>query len=150
VVICILILAIPLIALANSRKANLNTKTKEVIYQVTVKTKAEPLKFPVGEYSKVTVAEPTLTQVLRPIPKIPKIPANSYKLFIYTMESGNRTNAVNAYSGACGLGQSLPCSKMGCSLTDYACQDAWFTNYAISRYGSWYNAYCFWVGHRWW
>jgi hypothetical protein len=72
------------------------------------------------------------------------------KLFIYQKESGNRTNAINKSSGACGLGQALPCSKLGCSLDDYACQDAWFSNYAIRRYGSWVGAYQFWLTHRWW
>lgn len=75
---------------------------------------------------------------------------NWYKDFIYQHESGNNPGAINASSGACGLGQALPCSKMGCSLSDYACQDAWFTNYAMQRYGSWEAAYYFWVAHRWW
>lgn len=76
--------------------------------------------------------------------------SDSDKAFIYQHESGNRTDAINPGSGACGLGQALPCSKMGCSLSDYACQDAWFTNYAMQRYGSWANARAFWEAHRWW
>ena len=72
------------------------------------------------------------------------------KSCIYAKESGGRTNAINASSGACGLGQALPCSKMGCSLDDYACQDAFFTNYAIQRYGSWENAWAFWQRNSWW
>lgn len=72
------------------------------------------------------------------------------KAFIYMKESGNRTDAINKSSGACGLGQALPCSKMGCSLQDYACQDAWFTNYAMKRYGSWTQAKAFWDKNRWW
>lgn len=77
-------------------------------------------------------------------------PADGYKAYIYDHESGNNPGAINAGSGACGLGQALPCSKMGCTLSDYACQDAYFDNYAISRYGSWENAYYFWVNHHWW
>jgi len=72
------------------------------------------------------------------------------KQFIYFKESTNRTDAINPSSGACGLGQALPCSKLPCSLQDYQCQDAWFTNYAISRYGSWAKAKQFWLSHRWW
>ena len=72
------------------------------------------------------------------------------KSFIYMHESGGRTNAINASSGACGLGQALPCSKLPCTLSDYACQDAWFTNYMLSRYGSWENARSFWLSHSWW
>jgi len=72
------------------------------------------------------------------------------KAFIYAKESGNNPGAINKSSGACGLGQALPCSKMGCSLSDYACQDAWFTNYMRSRYGTWVKAQAFWLSHKWW
>jgi hypothetical protein len=72
------------------------------------------------------------------------------KMFIYMKESGNNPNAVNKSSGACGLGQALPCAKMGCALGDYACQDNWATNYMKSRYGTWLNAKAFWLSHRWW
>lgn len=73
------------------------------------------------------------------------------KAFIYQCESGNRPGAINSSSGACGLGQALPCSKLPCSLSDYACQDDWFTNkYMIPRYHTWENAKAFWLAHRWW
>lgn len=75
---------------------------------------------------------------------------NKYKDFIYYKESGCRTNAINPNGGACGIGQALPCSKLPCSLSDYACQDSWFSNYAIKRYGSWENAYNFWTVNSWW
>jgi hypothetical protein len=72
------------------------------------------------------------------------------KAFIYQHESGNDTTSVNKNSGACGLGQALPCSKMPCSMTDYGCQDSFFTEYMQGRYGSWINAYNFWQSHCWW
>lgn len=72
------------------------------------------------------------------------------KAFIYFKESGNRTDAINKSSGACGLGQALPCSKLPCTLTDYACQDAWFTKYMQNRYGTWVNAKAFWLRSNWW
>jgi hypothetical protein len=78
------------------------------------------------------------------------VASNAAKAFIYQHESGNNPSAINAGSGACGLGQALPCSKMGCSLSDYACQDAYFTSYMLGRYGSWENAYAFWISHSWW
>lgn len=78
------------------------------------------------------------------------LPKNGYKSFIYQKESGNNPGAINPSSGACGLGQALPCSKLPCSLSDYACQDRWFTNYAMERYGSWESAYNFWLGNSWW
>lgn len=72
------------------------------------------------------------------------------KAFIYEHESGNNPGAVNQSSGACGLGQALPCSKMPCSLSDYACQDNFFTQYMLERYGTWENAVSFWLSHKWW
>lgn len=81
----------------------------------------------------------------------PTMPSNDAKMFIYMKESGNNPQARN--SGGClGLGQACPGSKLlaVCPSLDYACQDAFFTNYAISRYGSWEGAYQFWIGHNWW
>jgi hypothetical protein len=75
---------------------------------------------------------------------------NVYKQYIYQKESGCRTNAINSSSGACGIGQALPCSKLPCTLSDFACQDAWFSNYAIQRYGSWEAAYNWWIRNHWW
>lgn len=69
--------------------------------------------------------------------------------FIYQHESGCRTNAIGP-NGPCGLGQALPCSKLPCSLNDWACQNAWFTQYALARYGSTYNAYLYWLSHSNW
>lgn len=79
-------------------------------------------------------------------------PPDGSKGFIYTKESGNNPAAVNASSGACGLGQAYPCSKLQavCPNMDYACQDAFFTAYANERYGGWGGAYDFWVHNNWW
>lgn len=78
------------------------------------------------------------------------VSSNSAKAFIYAHESGNNPGAINKSSGACGLGQALPCSKMPCSLSDYACQDNFFTAYMQGRYGTWENAQAFWLSHSWW
>lgn len=78
---------------------------------------------------------------------------NEYANYIYMHESGCRTNAFGSLTElgrACGIGQALPCSKLPCALDDYNCQNAWFTNYAIQRYGSWYNAYVYWLNHHNW
>lgn len=74
---------------------------------------------------------------------------NTYANYIYMHESGCRTDAINPI-GACGIGQALPCSKMGCDLSDYACENAFFTGYAMNRYGSWEAAYNFWLNNHWW
>jgi len=64
---------------------------------------------------------------------------NAYTLIM--RESGCNPNAVNKSSGACGIPQALPCSKLGTS--DPVEQLKWMQNYVVRRYGSWVNA----VGH---
>lgn len=56
-------------------------------------------------------------------------------------ESGCNPNAVNPSSGACGIPQALPCSKLGTS--DPVQQLAWMNNYVSQRYGSWEAALSF-------
>lgn len=74
--------------------------------------------------------------------------------YIISKESGWRVNAVNRSSGATGLCQSLPASKMASSGSDYLTnpitQLKWCNGYAIGRYGSWSNAYNFWLANHWW
>lgn len=53
-------------------------------------------------------------------------------------ESGCNPNARNVSSGACGIPQALPCSKLGTS--DPVAQIKWMQNYVNNRYGSWANA----------
>lgn len=49
-------------------------------------------------------------------------------------ESGLNPMAVNKSSGACGLFQAYPCSKMKCDLIDVDCQIEWGKNYIKNRY----------------
>lgn len=76
---------------------------------------------------------------------------NFYANYIYMHESGCSTYNPNPSSGACGLGQAEPCSKLesACPGMDYACENAWFTSYA-NKYGGWAGAYDFWVNNHWW
>lgn len=71
------------------------------------------------------------------------------KAFIYAHESGNNPNATNP-NGCYGLGQDCNGRVRALCGADYACQDEYFTNYAMSRYGSWANAQAFWQAHSWW
>lgn len=75
-----------------------------------------------------------------------------YQDYVFSHESGWRTDAVNASSGACGLGQAWPCSKLPCPLTKdgFDCQMSWFNNYAQQRFGGWEGAYNYWVAHHNW
>jgi hypothetical protein len=76
---------------------------------------------------------------------------DQYLDWIIQHESGGNPYAMNSI-GACGLGQSLPCSKVlgVCgTLDNVACQIEWVRNYCNSAYGSTYNAYLFWQAHSW-
>ena len=100
-------------------------------------------KFAEAQVSAIVEVEaPTVATVQ------PGEPSNSDKAYVYAHESGNNPSAVNEI-GCRGLGQACPGSKLPCG-NDYACQDAWFTNYAMERYGSWANARIFWQQNHWW
>lgn len=66
---------------------------------------------------------------------------------IVSHESGWNPNAVNASSGACGLGQALPCSK----ITDHSPigQLKWTIAYIADRYGTPANAWSIWQKQNW-
>ena len=72
--------------------------------------------------------------------------------YIISHESGWNPNARNPSSGAGGLPQSLPMSKMSSAgadwATNYQTQFKWFVGYC-SRYGSIQGAYQFWLSHHW-
>lgn len=55
-------------------------------------------------------------------------------------ESGCRPNAKNASSGAYGLPQSLPASKIAHCGDEPICQIQWMQNYVNNRYGGWAGA----------
>lgn len=71
-------------------------------------------------------------------------------LHLINGESGCNPYAKNKGSGACGIGQSLPCSKMGAvnadgtSALSPVAQIQWMQTYVVNRYGSWAAAWAFW------
>lgn len=73
--------------------------------------------------------------------------------FIIFKESGWNTTATNPSSGAYGLGQALPASKMSPYGDDYLTnpytQLRWMYSYIIERYGSINNAVSFWNNNGW-
>lgn len=69
---------------------------------------------------------------------------------IVTKESGWNPNATNSSSGACGLVQALPCSKVPGNGYDPVDNLRWSVGYANGRYGSWEGAYNFWQNNHWW
>lgn len=78
----------------------------------------------------------------------------NYATFIIAKESGWDYKARNASSGAYGLCQALPASKMASAGADYLTnpitQLKWCSSYAKERYNGWYHAYNFWLTNRWW
>ena len=72
---------------------------------------------------------------------------------LWTGESGWRVNAENTSSGAYGIPQSLPGSKMATSGADWqtnpVTQIKWGLGYIQERYGSPCGAWDFKQGHGW-
>ena len=84
---------------------------------------------------------------LRIIENNPDVSGSIYRMFgkewkqyaeLIARESGFKPDAINPTSGACGLAQALPCSKMQCSLDmdGVDCQLNWIKNYVYDRYGN--------------
>ncbi|OLZ69414.1 hypothetical protein AV521_17990 [Streptomyces sp. IMTB 2501] len=72
---------------------------------------------------------------------------------IVTHESGWNPSATNSSSGAYGLVQALPASKMASAGADWktnpATQIKWGLDYMNSRYGSPVKAWSFWQANGW-
>ncbi|MET9364509.1 transglycosylase SLT domain-containing protein [Streptomyces sp. NPDC006632] len=72
---------------------------------------------------------------------------------IVSHESGWNHKATNSSSGAYGLVQALPASKMASAGADWktnpATQIKWGLDYMNSRYGSPVGAWNFWSAHHW-
>jgi hypothetical protein len=68
-------------------------------------------------------------------------------------ESGFNVFAKNRSSGAYGLGQALPASKMAPFGSDYltnpVTQMSWMISYVRARYGTPNQAWAFWTAHHW-
>ncbi|WP_460801837.1 aggregation-promoting factor C-terminal-like domain-containing protein [Microbacterium sp. GXF6406] len=73
-----------------------------------------------------------------------------YVDYIVSRESGWNPNATNSSSGACGLVQALPCSKVPGNGYNPIDNLRWANGYATGRYGSWAAAYAFWTNNHWW
>lgn len=68
-------------------------------------------------------------------------------LALWNRESNWNPNAKNRSSGACGIPQALPCSKIPDMSTQG--QIEWGLQYIESRYGNPSNAWRFWLSHGW-
>ena len=72
-----------------------------------------------------------------------------YADFMVSKESGWNPNAINKSSGACGLAQALPCSKVPGNPYNPIDSLNWMNSYVNGRYGGWAGAYNFWIANRW-
>lgn len=67
--------------------------------------------------------------------------------YIVGRESGWNPNATNQSSGACGLAQALPCSKVPGNPYNPVDSLNWMNGYVNARYGGWSGAYNYWLSH---
>ena len=72
------------------------------------------------------------------------IPLTNATNTLILKESGCRPTAVNPSSGACGIPQALPCSKISHCGTEPVCQLKWMDSYVKGRYGTWEAALSAW------
>ncbi|MGY4893574.1 MAG: ubiquitin-like domain-containing protein [Candidatus Saccharimonadota bacterium] len=87
-----------------------------------------------------------------------------YADFMVQKESGWNPNAVNSSSGACGLAQALPCSKLGPNWNNPVVALNWMNGYVNGRYydgspyakglcagiaNNWQCAYTYWQKYKW-
>lgn len=77
--------------------------------------------------------------------------SNADAVWLISKESGCNPGAVNKRSGACGIPQALPCSKLPCPLdaTGAVCQLNWMNSYVNGRYGGWAGARAFHAQRGW-
>ncbi len=83
------------------------------------------------------------------------VPSGEFSCFSWVVdhESGWNVHATNPSSGAYGLGQALPGSKMASEGSDWrdnpVTQIKWVLGYMDGRYGSPCGAKSFWESHNW-
>jgi hypothetical protein len=73
----------------------------------------------------------------------------AYVDYIVFRESSWNPNAVNRSSGACGLAQANPCSKVPGNPYNPVDSLKWQYNYVKTRYGGYRQAYEFWLKKHW-
>ena len=144
----------------------LNNETKTTIQlptQISTITPELTLTAPALQLKSITVTSPRVAQIETPTKTTPvpalkeiarqmveeKFGKGQFEAFDYIIfhESGWNPNAINESSGACGLGQALPCSK----ITDHSDlgQLNWTIDYIRDRYINPVQAQAFWLAHNW-
>jgi uncharacterized protein YabE (DUF348 family) len=133
---------------------------KLVTYEVVSRNGGEPVRTAVKE---VITEEPTKQVVVVGAKQVVNAPgncgewlaqagiSNADAVWLIAKESGCNPGAVNKSSGACGIPQALPCSKLPCPLdaSGAVCQLGWMDRYVHGRYGSWAAARAFHAQRGW-
>lgn len=122
-----------------------NTLTTDVTLASTFTT-------PVAQVTQVPVPAPEKPKTLKETAEEMVSTAfgpGQFKAFdsIVQRESSWNPNAVNKSSGACGLPQALPCSKIADNSPEG--QIAWMISYIQNRYQTPNGALQFWLAHNW-
>jgi hypothetical protein len=133
---------------ATAKKAEAEQAAKEAKERAEAKEAASrsTTSFPVRSSYSVAQIQAMAQQM---------VASGQYQCFsnIVSHESGWNYQAVNASSGAYGLFQALPGSKMSSVGADWqtnpATQIKWGLNYMNSRYGSPCEAWSFWQANSW-
>ncbi len=136
------------------------TKSFKVVGSPKTAVKPPPPAAPTSGGSPIVVspppANPKSAQAIayRMLPQFGFNAASQFSCLdnIWTRESNWNYQAYNA-SGAYGIPQALPGSKMATAGADWqtnpATQIRWGLGYIKGRYGSPCNAWAFWEGHSW-
>lgn len=131
-------------------EAQVKKATKEVVKPVPKKPEPKPQPKVV---ERPPVEVPKSKEALLAAAGIPQSDWAAVDYIVHK-ESTWRHDAVNASSGATGLCQSLPATKMASEGEDYmtnpVTQLRWCHKYAVQRYGGWWGAHAFWLNNNWW
>lgn len=132
----------------------ISIEVQESAYQAAERAKAVRAKLAAATKPLKVTFTATSTELMT----LAGIPQDqwAYVDFIINHEAGwNGTLTYNRQgSGAYGICQALPGRKMASAGADWQTntltQLKWCNGYALARYGSWKNAYQFWINHRYW
>lgn len=150
----------PVIVLSTERQCNLDVATKKLNTSLEESDKLNPCVTVVAPATPVvpTVKKVTVVQVKEDVPTAVAMGQQMaaargwagaewdalYQLWM--RESGWNPRSANRSSGACGIPQAYPCSKITDKTT--AGQITWGLNYIQRRYGSPSAAWNYWLNHH--
>lgn len=129
-------------------KDDLNKQLQAKIESQKKAAQAEALATKKQTQTQITYAQSGSCQDLIRKAGVPESEVNAAYTLIMK-ESGCSVNAVNKSSGACGIPQALPCSKLGSARGNAVAEIQWMQNYVRSRYGGWQQALNFHYSHNW-